>query len=230
MFLLISTFCHQEALPPNATHETVRNQFKQFGNVAYVSLPKYRTSGRIKEFAFVEFEDKSSVEKCLSAFRQFDGIIGQDTHDPENLKSVVAYVKEQEELEKEEEEEKQENSNEDDDNVDDGEKTENKTECKNDVKVETDDNQQTNNPTKRRDEPMEANDDVPPSKRIKVQEQEVEPEPQPQLQHENENENEHDQEHDQEREQKENHEEIHDNTTDEKASVTDENQDHKKKR
>lgn len=95
----------QEALPLTATHETVRQQFKQFGNVAYVSLPKYRTSGRIKEFGFVEFEEKSSVAKCINAFRQFDGVIG-DKQEPEHLKSVVAYMKEQDELEKEGESEK----------------------------------------------------------------------------------------------------------------------------
>lgn len=87
-------------MPLTATHETVRQQFKQFGNVAYVSLPKYRTSGRIKEFGFVEFEEKSSVAKCINAFRQFDAVIG-DSQEPENLKSVVAYMKEQDELEKE---------------------------------------------------------------------------------------------------------------------------------
>lgn len=37
----------------------------------------------------------------MNAFRQFDGIIG-DVSDPEKLKSVTAYVKEQEELEKKE--------------------------------------------------------------------------------------------------------------------------------
>lgn len=87
-------------MPPNSTHESVKALFKQFGDVVYVSLPKYRTSGRIKEFAFVEFADKNSVEQCINAFRLFDGVIS-DTNDPEKLKSVSAYVKEQEELEKE---------------------------------------------------------------------------------------------------------------------------------
>lgn len=101
-FLCEFFILHQkELLPSNATHESVRQQFQQFGNVAYVSLPRYRTSGRIKEFAFIEFEDKSSVVKCIEAFRQFNAVIG-DTQNPENLKSVVAYVKEQEELEKQE--------------------------------------------------------------------------------------------------------------------------------
>lgn len=89
-------------MPPKATHETIRKQFKQFGNVVYVSLPKYR-SGRIKEFAFVEFEDKESVDRCINMFRQFNGVIA-DSFDAEKLKSIEAYIKEQEEAEVKEKE------------------------------------------------------------------------------------------------------------------------------
>lgn len=64
-------------------------------------MPKYQKSGRIKEFAFIEFEEKSSVEKCIQAFQQFNGVIGGA--EGENLTSVSAYIKEQEELEKTEE-------------------------------------------------------------------------------------------------------------------------------
>lgn len=76
----------------------MKNLFKQFGDVAYVSLPKFKSSGRIKEFAFIEFADKNSVEQCINAFRQFDGVIA-DHNEPEKLKSVTSYIKEQEELE-----------------------------------------------------------------------------------------------------------------------------------
>lgn len=86
-------------MPPNSTHESVKNLFKQFGDVAYVSLPKFKSSGRIKEFAFIEFAEKNSVEQCMDAFRQFDGVIA-DHNDPGRLKSVTSYIKEQEELEK----------------------------------------------------------------------------------------------------------------------------------
>lgn len=43
----------QEALPTTATHESVRKMFEAYGPVAYVSLPKFRSSQQIKEFAFV---------------------------------------------------------------------------------------------------------------------------------------------------------------------------------
>lgn len=80
--------------------------------MVYVSLPKFRTSGRIKEFAFVEFADKNSVEQCINAFHQFDGVIG-DVSDPEKLKSVSAYVKEQEEIEEKTKSENEEDEEED---------------------------------------------------------------------------------------------------------------------
>lgn len=76
--------------------------FKQFGNVVYVSLPKYRRSGRIKEFAFVEFGDVESIDRCLAAFKEFDGVIDINSCRPDQLGSVKAYNKEQDEIEKEE--------------------------------------------------------------------------------------------------------------------------------
>lgn len=85
-------------MTPNATHETVRNQFKRFGTIAYVSLPKYRLSGKIKEFAFVEFEQQSSLERCIETFREFGGLINSQ-YDATKIQSVTTYLKEQDELE-----------------------------------------------------------------------------------------------------------------------------------
>lgn len=237
----------QEALSPTATHDTVRQQFKQFGNVAYVSLPKFRTSGRIKEFGFVEFEDKSSVTKCLNAFHQFDGVIGDSL--PENLKSVVAYMKEKDEedellamkckeLEKEEENQKSQTKtnegetqeetaaetsaeiqktqekDESDSNIEKKElenepKPETKVEAKTETKVEEttevkesnehpSDDQLPKNTNKRvNEEPLSVNEN-PPAKRLKAQVSEDQQD-----------------------------QDDQGNTTDEKASVTDENQDQK---
>lgn len=225
----------QEALPPTATHETVRQQFKQFGNVAYVSLPKFRTSGRIKEFGFVEFEDKSSVVKCLNAFRQFDGVIGDS---PENLRSVVAYMKEQDELEKEEENQKSQTEtnegetqegtaaetsaeiqktqekDENDSNIEKKElenepKPETKVEAKTETKVEEttevkesnehpSDDQLPKNTNKRVNEEPLSDNENPPAKRLKAQVSEDQQD-----------------------------QDDQGNTTDEKASVTDENKDQK---
>lgn len=62
-------------------------------------MPKYRLSGKIKEFAFVEFEQKNSVERCISAFRQFDGVIN-GSYQPDKIQSVTTYLREQEDYEK----------------------------------------------------------------------------------------------------------------------------------
>lgn len=85
----------QEALPPTATHDWVRKVFEQYGPVAYVSLPKYRSTQRIKEFAFVEFEQRSSVLRVMKTFAEFGGALNA-TSDPEKLGSVLAYLQEQE--------------------------------------------------------------------------------------------------------------------------------------
>lgn len=84
----------QEALPTNATHDWVRKIFEPYGVVAYVSLPKYRTSQRIKEFAFVEFEQRSSVLRAMTAFAEFGGALNA-TADPEKLGSILAFLREQ---------------------------------------------------------------------------------------------------------------------------------------
>jgi La-related protein 7 len=55
----------QEQLPPDAQHDWLREVFSAYGKVAYVSLPKYRTSGKIKGFAFVEFDTPEEANKTL---------------------------------------------------------------------------------------------------------------------------------------------------------------------
>ncbi|XP_021942889.1 la-related protein 7 isoform X3 [Zootermopsis nevadensis] len=57
-----------EQLPPDAQHDWLRDVFSAYGNVAYVSLPKYRNSGKIKGFAFVEFDTPEEANKTLEAF------------------------------------------------------------------------------------------------------------------------------------------------------------------
>ena len=46
----------QECLPAGVNHDWVRNTFAKCGQVVYVSLPKYKSTGDIKGFAFVEFD------------------------------------------------------------------------------------------------------------------------------------------------------------------------------
>jgi La-related protein 7 len=48
-------------LPSNVYHELVKRVFSRFGNVTYVSLPKYKSTGQIKGFAFIEFDEEQGA-------------------------------------------------------------------------------------------------------------------------------------------------------------------------
>ncbi|PVD39030.1 hypothetical protein C0Q70_01657 [Pomacea canaliculata] len=54
-----------EGLPPSTDHDWVSQCFSSCGKVAYVSLPRYRTTGDIKGFAFVEFETPAEAAKAI---------------------------------------------------------------------------------------------------------------------------------------------------------------------
>ncbi|XP_041363125.1 la-related protein 7-like [Gigantopelta aegis] len=53
-----------ECLPRTATHEWVQKTFSQCGEVAYVSLPRYHTTGDLKGFGFVEFLTDDGADKA----------------------------------------------------------------------------------------------------------------------------------------------------------------------
>ncbi|KAK3089209.1 hypothetical protein FSP39_001758 [Pinctada imbricata] len=53
-----------ECLPHKTNHEWISTLFSSCGKVTYVSLPKYRSTGDRKGFAFVEFEDVESARKA----------------------------------------------------------------------------------------------------------------------------------------------------------------------
>ncbi|XP_065094031.1 la-related protein 7 [Ochlerotatus camptorhynchus] len=88
-----------ESLPPKADHDWVRNVFSAYGKVAYVSLPKFKYSKKIKEFGFVEFEEESSVQKALKTFQAFGGVLTYEETDPGKLVSITSFGKEKEEEE-----------------------------------------------------------------------------------------------------------------------------------
>lgn len=90
----------------------MHNVFSSYGTVAYVSLPRYRKSKKIKEFAFVEFEKKSDVQKTLNVFEEFGGVFGKNK-DPDELQSITTYLIEQEEAKEENEENEKETDDKD---------------------------------------------------------------------------------------------------------------------
>lgn len=52
-------------LPPDMDHEMLSTLFSQYGQVVYVSVPKFKNNKKIKGFAFIEFDTPESANKCL---------------------------------------------------------------------------------------------------------------------------------------------------------------------
>ncbi|TDG38952.1 hypothetical protein AWZ03_014623 [Drosophila navojoa] len=84
-----------EALPATATHDWLKEVFGRYGTVSYVSLPHYPGTRKIKEFAFIEFEKSSSVEKALKAYSQIQGVLSVEHTDPSDLASIRSFQQQQ---------------------------------------------------------------------------------------------------------------------------------------
>lgn len=54
-----------ELLPKTVTHVWVERVFSKCGNVVYVSIPRFKTSGDPKGFAFVEFETEEQAQNAI---------------------------------------------------------------------------------------------------------------------------------------------------------------------
>ncbi len=80
-----------ENLPSSTSHDDLRSLFSRFGEVVYVSLPRF-SSGQTKGFAFLEFSDPSTVERALSSFGT--AADAKAEMEPEDLSSIRAYQKE----------------------------------------------------------------------------------------------------------------------------------------
>lgn len=69
--LLVMLSINQERLLPTADIDWITDIFKEFGEVAYVSLPKYK-DGRNKGFAFVEFKQPSPAVEAVKVFKKLN--------------------------------------------------------------------------------------------------------------------------------------------------------------
>lgn len=54
-----------ELLPKTVTHLWVERVFSKCGNVVYVSIPRYKSTGDSKGFGFVEFETEEQAQKAV---------------------------------------------------------------------------------------------------------------------------------------------------------------------
>lgn len=51
------------------THSWIERVFSKCGNVVYISIPRYKSSGDSKGFAFVEFEKKAEASYAIEVFK-----------------------------------------------------------------------------------------------------------------------------------------------------------------
>ncbi|XP_028284909.1 la-related protein 7 [Parambassis ranga] len=54
-----------ELLPKDVTHSWIERVFTKCGNVVYISIPRYKSTGDSKGFAFVEFEKREEAQKAI---------------------------------------------------------------------------------------------------------------------------------------------------------------------
>lgn len=87
------TTIYIEQIPMNSTHDSITSIFSRFGKVNYVSLPKYKKSRQIKQFGFVEFDDKESIMKAINCFKRVDGVLQHASIKAENLLSISTFEK-----------------------------------------------------------------------------------------------------------------------------------------
>lgn len=80
-----------ERLPPHADHKWLRDVFNRFGNVTHTSIPRFRMSGKIKGFAFIEFESPECVLKASKHFKTStesgESDTGEESDDPKDKKT-----------------------------------------------------------------------------------------------------------------------------------------------
>ncbi|KAM3938993.1 la-related protein 7 [Leptodactylus fuscus] len=56
---------YAELLPKNVTHSWIKRVFGKCGTVVYISIPRYKTTGDTKGFAFIEFEKQEEAVKAI---------------------------------------------------------------------------------------------------------------------------------------------------------------------
>ncbi|KAL4641555.1 la-related protein 7 [Arapaima gigas] len=54
-----------ELLPKNVTHCWIERVFSKCGKVVYISIPRYKSTGQAKGFAFVEFETEQQAQTAI---------------------------------------------------------------------------------------------------------------------------------------------------------------------
>ncbi|VVD06180.1 unnamed protein product [Leptidea sinapis] len=90
-----------ESIPVTASREWLERVFSDYGQVAYISLPKFKNSQKIKGFGFIEFTKQQDAQKCINAFTEM-GCRLPICMPPEELSSIKMFSNEEKADEKEE--------------------------------------------------------------------------------------------------------------------------------
>ncbi|XP_044753555.1 la-related protein 7 [Coccinella septempunctata] len=84
-----------EKISSDCTHDFLTNIFSEYGQVTYISIPKYRHNNMNKGFAFIEFDTEDGVHNALTYFDSI-GCKMSSNINPEDLCSITSYIKENE--------------------------------------------------------------------------------------------------------------------------------------
>lgn len=79
-----------EHIKSDTNHEWLKSAFSEFGNVVYVSIPKYKHNHMNKGFAFIEFESENGAKNALDYFESIDCKISSQLP-PEELRSIATF-------------------------------------------------------------------------------------------------------------------------------------------
>ncbi|XP_049868028.1 la-related protein 7 [Pectinophora gossypiella] len=79
-----------ESIPVTATREWLQRVFSVYGDVAYISLPKFKNSQKIKGYGFIEFKKPEDAQKCLNMFIKM-GCKLPTCMPPEELSSIKMF-------------------------------------------------------------------------------------------------------------------------------------------
>ncbi|XP_066975578.1 la-related protein 7 [Macrobrachium rosenbergii] len=88
------TLCtiYVENIPSHVDHEWVHEVFAKYGTIDYISFPRFRSTGRPKGFAFVEFETPEMANIALKCFGAVGCKIPVNT-EPSKLQSICTHEK-----------------------------------------------------------------------------------------------------------------------------------------
>ncbi|XP_038214925.1 la-related protein 7 [Zerene cesonia] len=87
-----------ESIPVTASRDWLERVFSDYGKVAYISLPKFKNSNKIKGFGFIEFARPQDAQKCIKAFTEM-GCKLPTCMPPDELSSIKMFAAEEKDIE-----------------------------------------------------------------------------------------------------------------------------------